>query len=161
MTSKCLLAATAVAISIGCGSPSTPTGPRSFGQAPSPVTRTGSNTVRSNTVPASNGGAPGIDSFDIEVSRSGDATVTLTWHNGDFSLQLYVTRGTCANPTSLVTAECTILGTTRPGSLPGVITTPVVSGDVVTVWVLNQDEQGPQAFIVDLEINTSQRSSSY
>ena len=57
--------------------------------------------------------------------RSGTATVTLTWPNGDFSLQLYVTGGECANTTSLVTGGCTILGTTRPGTRPGVITRPV------------------------------------
>jgi len=50
-----------------------------------------------------------------------------------------------------VTGECTILGSTRPGTLPGVITSPVVSGDAVIVWVLNPDEW-PQAFVVNVEI---------
>ena len=37
-------------------------------------------------------------------------------------------------------------------TLPGVITSPVVSGGVVTVWVLNPDEWGPQTFTVNVEI---------
>jgi hypothetical protein len=32
------------------------------------------------------------------------------------------------------------------------ITSPVVSGDAITVWVLNPDEWGPQTFTVDVEI---------
>ena len=111
----------------------------------------GPNTVRSSTVPASNAGVPGVDRFDVTMSLGGTATVTLTWPNGDFSLQLYVTSGECANTTALVTGECTILGSTRPGTLPGVITSPVVSGDAVIVWVLNPDEW-PQAFIVNVGI---------
>jgi hypothetical protein len=85
------------------------------------------------------------------MSHSGTAAVTLKWPNGDFSLQLYVTRGVCADAAGLVTGACTILGTTRPGSLPGVVTAAVVSGDVVTVWVLNPDEDS-QAFNVGVEI---------
>lgn len=103
-------------------------------------------------MPASNAGAPGVHQFDVAMSRSGTATAMLTWPNGDFSLQLYVTGGECASTTSLVTGRCTILGTTRPGTLPGVITSPVVSGDAITVWVLNPDEWGPQTFTVDVEI---------
>ena len=106
----------------------------------------------SNTVPASNAGVPGVYRFDVSMPSSGTGTVTLKWPNGDFSLQLYVTSGECANTTSLVTGGCTILGTTPPGTLPGVITSPVVSGDAVTVWVLNPEERGPQTFTVDMEI---------
>jgi hypothetical protein len=86
------------------------------------------------------------------MPHSGTAAVTLKWPNGDFSLQLYVTRGACDDATVLVTGTCTILGTTRPGSLPGVVTTAVASGDVVTVWVLNPDEDS-QTFTVGVEIN--------
>lgn len=111
----------------------------------------GPRTVRSSTVPASNAGVPGVDRFDVAMSLSGTARVTLTWPNADFSLQLYVTSGECANTTGLGTGECTILGSTRPGTLPGVITSPVVSGDAVSVWVLNPDEW-PQAFSVAVEI---------
>lgn len=151
MTINYVLAAV-LATSIGCGSPSSPTGPRASVPEPSPIIPPGSNTVRSNTVPASNAGVPGVDRFDVAMSRSGSATVMLLWSNADFSLQLYVTRGACADATALVTGGCTILGTTRPGDLPGVITSPVMSGDVATIWVLNPDKEGPQAFIVNLDI---------
>ena len=109
------------------------------------------NTVRSGTVSASNAGVPGVDRLNVEMSLSGTVRVTLTWPNADFSLQLYATSGECADTTGLVTGECTILGSTRPGTLPGVITSPVVSGDAVSVWVLNPDEW-PQAFAVAVEI---------
>jgi hypothetical protein len=137
---------------IGCGSQGSPTVPSSFVQEPGPITQPGSATRTSNTVPASNAGVPGVYRFDAAMSRSGTATVTLTWPNGDFSLQLYVTGGDCANATSLVTGACTILGTTRPGTRPGVVTRPVVHDEAVTVWVLNPDEEGPQTFTVDVEI---------
>jgi len=134
----------------GCGGsiPSAPSPrPSSFiVQEPS-----GPKTVRSSTVPASNAGVPGVDRLNVEMSLSGTVRVTLTWPNADFSLQLYVTSGECANTTGLVTGECNILGSTRPGTLPGVITSPVVSGDAVSVWVLNPDEW-PQAFAVAVEI---------
>jgi hypothetical protein len=107
--------------------------------------------TETGTVSASNAGVPGVYRFDVAMSHSGNATVTLRWPNGDFSLRLYVTRGGCADTTSLVTGGCTILGTTRPGTLPGVITSPVVIGDQITVWVLNSDPD-PQTFNVDVEI---------
>jgi hypothetical protein len=146
VTIKPVLAAAILATSIGCGSLNSPTEPSSFAQEPSPIVQPG------QTVPASNGGVPGVYRFDVAMSRSGTATVTLKWPDADFSLQLYVTRGACADTTGLVTGACTTLGTTRPGSLPGVVMTPVVSGDVVTVWVLNPDER-PQTFTVGVEIN--------
>lgn len=140
---------------VGCdgSTPSAPSPrpPSSFVVAEPRTFQPGPNTVRSDTVPASNSGIPGVDRFDVVMSRSGTAMVTLTWPNGDFSLQLYVTSGECANTASLVTGECTVLGRTRQGTLPGVITSPVVGGDAVTVWVLNPDEW-PQTFIVDVEI---------
>ena len=147
-----VIAAAILATSIGCGSQGSPTVASPFVQEPGPITQPGSGTRTSNTVPASNAGVPGVYRFDAAMSRSGTAKVTLTWPNGDFSLQLYVTGGECANTTSLVTGGCTILGTTRPGTRPGVITRPVVHDDVVTVWVLNPDEEGPQTFTVDVEI---------
>ena len=85
------------------------------------------------------------------MSRSGTATVTLRWPNADFSLQLYVTSGACADIASLVTGACTIVGRTRPGSLPGVVTSPVTGGDLNTIWVLNPDPF-PQDFRVDVSI---------
>jgi hypothetical protein len=85
------------------------------------------------------------------MSHSGTATVTLRWPNADFSLQLYVTSGVCADTTSLVTGECTILGSTRQGSLPGVVTSPVTGGDRYTIWVLNPDP-APQSFTVHVDI---------
>jgi len=147
-----VIAAAILATSIGCGSQGSPTVASPFVQEPGPITQPGSGTRTSNTVPASNAGVPGVYQFDVAMSRSGTATVTLRWPNADFSLQLYVTGGECANATSLVTGVCTILGTTRPGTRPGVITRPVVHDDVVTVWVLNPDEEGPQTFTVDVEI---------
>ena len=62
-----------------------------------------------------------------------------------------MTGGECANTASLVAGECTILGTTRPGTRPGVITRPVVHDEEVTVWVLNPDAWA-QTFTVDVEI---------
>lgn len=151
VTVKYVLAAAILATGIGCGSQSSPTAPSPVVQAPSPISEPGSNTVRSNTVPASNAGVPGVDRFNVAMSDSGTATVTLRWPNADFSLQLYVTRGECADTTSLVTGVCIVLGTTRPGILPGVIASPVVNGDEVTVWVLNPDPY-PQPFTVDVAI---------
>ena len=156
VTIKAALASAILATSIGCGSLSspTPTRPSPLAQDPRPIVQPGQAvpTPPGQTVPASNGGVPGVYRFNVAMPLSGTATVTLKWPNGDFSLQLYVTRGACADATGLVKGECTILGTTRPGSLPGVVTSPVVSGEEVTVWVLNPDE-GTQTFTVGVEIN--------
>jgi hypothetical protein len=149
MTIKYVLAAATLATGIGCGTPSSPTAPDTAVQPRSPIIEPASNTVRSNTVSASNAGVPGVDRFDLAMSDTGTATLTLKWPNGDFSLQLYVTRGECADTTSLARDGCTILGNTRPGTLPGVIVSKVASGDEITVWVLNPDEE-PQTFTVDL-----------
>ncbi len=105
----------------------------------------------SDTVPATNNGVVGVYRADVMMARSGSATMTLRWPNGDFSLQLYVTTGTCAGTPSLIAGACTILGTTRPGALPGAVTSPVTNGDVNTIWVLNTDPY-PQSFTVDIEI---------
>jgi hypothetical protein len=151
VTIKYVLAAAILATGISCGSPPSPTAPSPVPQAPSPIIEPPSNTVRSNTVPASNAGVPGVDRFALAMSDGGTMTVTLRWPNADFSLQLYVTRGECADETSLVTEACTILGKTRPGILPGVVTSPVASGDEITIWVLNPDPD-PQAFTIVLAI---------
>ena len=143
------LIAVLLATSIGCGHQTSPTAPNPPTPAPSsprsPVPTT-------NTVPAANNGEVGLYRSDVTISRSGTATVTLSWPNGDFSLQLYVTSGVCANTTSLVTGACTILGSTRPGSRPGVVTSPVSGGDLNTIWVLNPDPAS-QDFSVEVDIN--------
>src|SRR6188472_745522 len=119
VTIKYVLAAVILAAGIGCGPPSSPTAPDPVVQPPRPVIEAAPNTVRSTAVPASNAGVPGVERFDVRMSDSGTATVRLTWPNADFSLQLYVTSGECAETASLVTEGCTILGKTRPGILPG------------------------------------------
>ena len=43
------------------------------------------------------------------------------------------------------------MGSTRPGTLPGVVTSPVTGGDLHTIWVLNPDPY-PQDFRVDVSI---------
>ena len=138
-----VLNAVILSTTIGCGrgptAPNPPTPP-----PPSPVPTT-------NTVPAANNGEVGVYRSDVTMSRSGTATVTLRWPNADFSLQLYVTSGACADTRSLVTGGCTILGSTRQGSLPGVVTSPVTGGDLNTIWVLNPDP-APQSFTVDVHI---------
>jgi hypothetical protein len=62
-----------------------------------------------------------------------------------------VTSGVCADVTSLVTGGCVVVGRTRQGSLPGVVTSPVAGGDVNTIWVLNPDHF-PQEFTVNVDI---------
>jgi hypothetical protein len=106
----------------------------------------------SHTVPAADNGVAGFYKFDVSMWRSGTATVTLRWPNGDFSLQMYVTNGACTDTASLLTGACAILGKTRPGELPGVVTSTVTGGDLNTIWVLNSDP-APQGFaiIVDIE----------
>ena len=142
------LIAVIVATSIGCGHQTGPTAPNPLTPAPSsppsPVPTT-------TTVPAANNGEAGVYRSEITMPYSGTATVTLSWPNADFSLQLYVTSGVCADTTSLVTGECTILGNTRLGSFPGVVTSPVTGGDRYTIWVLNPDPV-PQSFSVVVNI---------
>lgn len=135
----CLLLVLAAG-STGCGrSSSSPTAP-----TPGGVQTT-------QTVPAASNGVDGFHRSDVTMSRSGTATVMLRWPNGDFSLQLYVTTGACANTASLVAGACTILGRTRPGDLPGLVTSPVTGGDLNTIWVLNSDPF-PQDFTVVVAI---------
>jgi hypothetical protein len=138
-----MLMALILATSLGCGR--SPTAPGPFIPSPSGPTPT------TNTVPAASNGVVGVYRSDITMSRAGTARVTLTWPNGDFSLQLYVTSGICADAASLVTGGCTILGSTRQGSLPGVVTGRVAGGDLNTIWVLNPDP-APQSFTVGVEI---------
>ena len=148
VTMTAVLIAVILATSIGCGHQTSPTAPNPLTQAPSSPP---SPVPTPNTVPAANNGEVGVYRLDVTMSRSGTATVTLRWPNADFSLQLYVTSGVCADITSLVTGGCTILGSTRQGSLPGVVTSPVTGGDLNNIWVLNPDP-APQSFTVDVDI---------
>ena len=129
-------------------------GARTGPSAPSPITRGPIAPDPSSdglTVSAASNGVAGFYRLDVTMSRSGTATVSLRWPNGDYSLQLYVTSGACADTTSLVAGGCTVLGKTRPGDLPGVVTSPVTDGDRDTIWVLNSDPY-PQSFTVDVGI---------
>ena len=145
-----VLIAVILATSIGCGHQTSPTAPNPPAPAPSsPPRLPGPETTA--TVPAANNGEAGVYRSEIVMSQSGTASVTLTWPNADFSLQLYVTSGVCADTTRLLTGQCTILGSTRPGLLPGVVTSPVTGGDRYTIWVLNPDPF-PQGFNVDVNV---------
>jgi hypothetical protein len=148
VTMTAVLIAVILATSIGCGHQTSPTAPNPLTPAasspPDPVPTT-------NTVPAANNGVVGVYRLNVTMSRSGTATVTLRWPDADFSLQLYVTSGVCADTRSLVTGGCTILGSTRQGSLPGVVTSPVTGRDLNTIWVLNPDPAS-QSFTVDVHI---------
>ena len=143
-----VLSAMILATSMGCGHQTSPTAPSpptpGPSSPPSPV-------APPNTVPAANNGVVGVHRLDVTMSRSGTAMVALTWPDADFSLQLYVTSGVCPDTTSLLTGGCTILGSTRQGSLPGVVTSPVTEGDRYTIWVLNPDPF-PQSFTVSVNV---------
>jgi hypothetical protein len=145
VTMTAVLAVAMVATSVGCGQ-TNPTAPT----PPIPPSSSSPGPVPTNTVPAANNGEVGVYTLDVTMSLSGTARVTLTWPNADFSLQLYVTSGNCADTARLVTGGCTILGSTRPGTLPGVVTGPVTGGDRYTIWVLNPDP-APQGFMVDVD----------
>ena len=148
VTMTAVLIALILATSIGCGHQTSPTAPTPLTPAPSSPP---SPVPSPNTVPAAINGAVGVYRLDVTMSRSGTATVTLTWPDADFSLQLYVTSGACADITSLLTGGCTILGSTRQGSLPSVVRSPVTGSDLNTIWVLNPDP-APQSFKVDVNI---------
>jgi hypothetical protein len=92
-----------------------------------------------NTVAAATNGVVGVYRLDVTMERSGTASVTLRWPNADVSLQLYLTTADCASATNLVAGACTILGVARPGNPPMMVSAPVTSGDLNTVWVLNPD----------------------
>jgi hypothetical protein len=147
LTMTAMLVVVMFATTIGCGRQSSPTAPNPLTLAPSSPP----GPVSATSVPAAKNGEIGVYRLDVTMSRSGTATVTLRWPNADFSLQLYVTSGACADITNVETAGCAIVGRTRPGSLPGVITTPVTAGDLNTVWVLNSDPF-PQSFTVNVDI---------
>ena len=143
MTNRTMLIAVLVATSIGCGQQTSPTKPGSSSSPSSAPTTT--------IVPAANNGAAGVYRSEFTTAYTGVAKVSLTWANADFSLQLYVTSGVCTGTASLVTGECLVLGSTRPGNLPGIVTTPVTGGERYTIWVLNPDP-APQGFSVDVNI---------
>ena len=151
VTTIAVLIAASIATSIGCGHQTSPTAPTPRTSAPPRPPSSSSPLPTTNTVPAANNGEVGVYKLDVTMSRSGTATVTLGWPNGDFSLQLFVTSGVCADSASLVTGGCTILGSTRPGTLTGVVTSAVTGGDVNTIWVLNPDPS-PQGFRIDVSI---------
>ncbi len=136
--------------SAGCGSSSSsPIAPTpSSQQTPGPP----GGVQTTHTVPAASNGVDGFHRSDVTMSRSGTATVMLRWPDADFSLQLYVTTGACPDTASLVAGTCTILGKTRPGDLPGMVTSPVTGGDLNTIWVLNSDPF-PQDFAVVVAIH--------
>jgi len=130
------LAAAVVVTCIGCGPSMSPTAPARF---PPPADIPLPGPQPENTVPAATEGVDGVYRIDVRMARSGTAAVALGWPNADVSLKLYVTSGDCANATDLVAGACTILGAARPGNPPVMVSSPVTSGDLNTVWVLNPD----------------------
>lgn len=136
---RSVLSAVLLTTSIGCGSAGSPTAPSPSDASNARPNAPGPIPTESTVVPAANGGVPGLYRTDVVMSRSGMATITLHWPDGDFSLQLYVTSGTCVDLTALLAGTCTIVGKTRPGDRPGIIASPVTSGDLNTIWVLNPD----------------------
>lgn len=144
MTITRVFAAALLITSVACGSQGSPT-------RPSPIPTPPIATPSTNIVPAADGGVPGVYRSDVVMSLSGTATVTLRWPDADYSLQLYVTSGACADITRLLTGGCTLLGRTRPGDLPGVVRSPVTGGERTTIWVLNTDP-APQSFTVSIDI---------
>lgn len=148
VTIQALIGAVMIVTSIGCGRQSSPVGPS---QSTPTSTGPAAPDPSFNTVPAAHDGVVGVYKFDVTITRSGTATATLRWPDADFSLQLYLTSGACADTTSLLTGACRILGASRVGNPPVTVTIPVNSGDVNTVWVLNRDHL-PQSFKVDIQI---------
>lgn len=144
---RSVLSAVLLTTTIGCGSEGSPTAPspsdasNARPNAPAPIP------TGSTVVPAANGGVPGLYRTDVVMTRSGTATITLHWPDGDYSLQLYITSGTCLDLTALLAGACTTVGKTRPGDRPGVVAGPVTTGDLNTIWVLNPDF-APQPFTV-------------
>lgn len=142
------LAAAVLATCIGCGPSMSPTAPGRFTPPagnPVPAPQPG------NTVPAATDGVDGIYRVDVRMARSGTAAVALGWPNADVSLKLYLTSSDCANATNLVAGACTILGAARPGNPPVMVSAPVTSGDLNTVWVLNPDHI-PQLVTISIVI---------
>jgi hypothetical protein len=152
-TIRLLLATALLATGAGCafdGGPTAPGTPSSTSQ-PLPAPPNAAAVAITDTVPAGSTAAPGVYRSDVMMSRSGTATITLRWPDADYSLQLYVTTGACAEATGLLAGECTIVGRTRPGTLPGGVSSGVTSGDLNSVWVLNTDHAS-QNFTVSIEI---------
>jgi hypothetical protein len=150
VTMTAVLVAAVLTTSVGCGYQRSPTAPTLFTPAPSSPPSPPSPVPATTTVPAAHGDEVGVYRLEVTMSRSGTASVGLSWPDRDFSLQLYVTGGACADVTSLVTGGCNVVGSTRQG-LPGVVRGPVTAGDVNTIWVLNPDPY-PQNFRVDVFI---------
>ena len=144
---RSVLSAVLLTASIGCGSDGSPTAPSPSDASNARPTAPVPIPTESTVVPAANGGVSGVYRTDVVMSRTGTATVTLHWPDGDYSLQLFVTRGNCVDLTALLAGTCTTVGKTRPGDRPGVVAGPVTSGDLNTIWVLNPDF-APQPFTV-------------
>jgi hypothetical protein len=148
-TIRLWLAAAMLTTCFGCGPSMSPTDPGRFTPPPdnpAPAPQPG------NTVPAATDGIAGVYRLDVRMERSGTAAVTLWWPDADVSLKLYLTRGDCANATSLVAGTCTILGTVRPENPPVKVSAQVTGGDLNTVWVLNPDHI-PQAVTIGIAID--------
>ena len=153
LTIKSALAAALLTTSVGCGPHGSPTKPGSL--TPPPISTPAPDPVpglEANTVSASKDGVPGVYRRDFETPLGGTAMVILRWADAHYSLQLYVTSGACADITDLLMGACTILGKTRPGDLPGLVSGRVAGGALNTIWVLNPDSV-PQGFTVGLEID--------
>lgn len=143
-------AAASLAACIGCGPSMAPTAPSRFTpQADTPVPAP--QAQADNTVPAATDGVDGVYRLDVRMARTGTAAVVLRWPNADVSLKLYLTSGDCASAASLVAGACTILGAARQGNPPVMVSAPVTSGDLNTVWVLNPDHF-PQAVTIAIVI---------
>ena len=156
MRSLPIAVATALlAASIACGTRG-PTAPGGVEQQPpqsppAPVPIPIPQPAR-DTVPASSDGVPGVYRGDVVMPYSGTTSVILRWPDADYSLQLYVTSGACGHITDLLRGACTVLGKTRPGDLPGMVTSRVSRGDVATIWVLNTDA-APKSFTLAFEFD--------
>ena len=129
-----------VSTSMGCGHQVSPTTPSPITLGTSPPVPPATTVPSTSTVPASINGVVGVYRLDVTMSRSGTATATLHWPDADVSLKLYLTAAGCANATLLLTGGCRILAEARVGNPPVVATSPVMSGDTNTVWVLNPDQ---------------------
>ena len=142
-----------LATSVACGSPG-PTAPGRVEQQPaqSPADPIPIPQPARDTVPASSNGVPGVYRGDVVMPYSGTTSVTLRWPDADSSLQLYVTSGACDHITDLLMGACTVLGKTRPGDLPGMVTSRVSMGDRATIWVLNTDA-APRSFTLAFEFD--------
>jgi hypothetical protein len=93
--------------------------------APTPFTQTVAGTVSSL----------GYTAHEINVSRSGVLTATLTWSSSAVDLDLYLTNGSCAD---VYLFSCPRLATSdRAAGTAETITRSVSRGEQFKVWVDN------------------------